>query len=84
MSQARFQKRQREMARQEKAKAKAARREERQEAAAEAADAPKPVVDHDAVIGQLADLHKQFEDDKINFDDFEEAKLELLAKLQVE
>ena len=72
MSQAKFQKRQREMARAEKAKAKAARKQERLEAAAEAADAPTPEVDAGSVMAKLEKLHQDFADDKIDFDEFEE------------
>jgi hypothetical protein len=85
MSQARFQKRQREMARAEKAKAKAARKAERIEAAAEAADAPpEPSADPEAVMAQLEKLHQQFADDEVDFDEFEEKKAELLGRLTVE
>jgi hypothetical protein len=83
MSQAKFQKRQREMARADKAKAKAARKQERVEAAAEAADEPAPDVDAGRVMAKLEQLHQDFADDKIEFDEFEEAKQDLLNKLQV-
>lgn len=85
MSQARFQKRQREMARAEKAKAKAARKADRLEAAAEAADAPaEPSADPEVVMAQLEKLHQQFADDEVDFDEFEEKKAELLGRLTVE
>ena len=84
MSQARFQKRQREMQRAEKAKAKAARKAERLEAAAEAADAPAPEVeDAGAVMAKLEALHKAFAVEQIGFAEFEEKKAELLSQLQV-
>jgi hypothetical protein len=83
MSQAKFQKRQREMARAEKAKAKAARKQERLEAAAEAAEQPTPEVDAGSVMAKLEKLHQDFADDKIEFDEFEETKQELLSQLQV-
>ncbi len=83
MSQAKFQKRQREMARAEKAKAKAARKQERLEAAAEAADEPTPDVDAGSVMAKLEKLHQDFADDRIDFDEFEEKKQELLSQLQV-
>lgn len=91
MSQARFQKRMREKAKQDKQRAKRARKEDRAAEAAEAAESgdgggdgedaaapPQP-----QVLDQLAALHKQFEDDQIDFDEFEERKQELLAQLQV-
>jgi len=83
MSQARFQKRQREMQRAEKAKAKAARKAERLEAAAEAPETETATTDHGAVMAKLEALHKAFADEQIGFDEFEEAKQELLSQLQV-
>jgi hypothetical protein len=82
MSQASFQKRQREKARQEKAAAKLARKEERRSGAAEE---PKPVTDADqaSVLAQLAELHERFEAGTIEFADFAEAKDELTARLDV-
>lgn len=83
MSQARFQKRQREMQRAEKAKAKAARKAERLEAAAEAPADAEPVEDAGVVMAKLEALHKAFADEQIGFDEFEEKKAELLSQLQV-
>jgi hypothetical protein len=83
MSQAKFQKRQREMARADKKKAKEVRKQERQEAADEAGDTPSAEIDAGNVMAKLERLHQDFADDKIDFDDFEEAKQELLSKLQV-
>ena len=82
MSQAKFQKRQREMAKAEKKKAKEARKQERQEAADEEIDA-SPDVDAGSVMAKLEKLHQDFADDKIEFDEFEETKQDLLSKLQV-
>ena len=92
MSQARYQKRMREKAKQEKAAAKRERRAERAEAAsAEAASAAvgEQVVEHDAasqqdVIARLAALHADFEDSRIDFEDFEQQKLQLMAQLSVD
>lgn len=83
MSQAKFQKRQREMAKSDRAKAKAARKVERAEAAAEAGDEPSPDVDAGSVMAKLEQLHQDFADDKIDFDEFEETKQKLLSQLQV-
>jgi hypothetical protein len=83
MSQAKFQKRQREMARAEKKKAKEARKQERQEAADDAGDEAAPQVDAGNVMAKLEQLHQDFADDKIEFDEFEETKQQLLSKLQV-
>lgn len=84
MSQARFQKRQREMARAEKLKAKAARKAERIEAAAEAGDTPPSSHDPSTVMAELEQLHKQFADEQIDFESFEEKKAELISRLVVE
>jgi hypothetical protein len=84
MSQARFQKRQREMARAEKLKAKVARKAERIEAAAEAGDPPPSQHDPGTVMAELELLHKKFADEQINFEEFEEQKAELLSRLVVE
>ena len=71
MSQARFQKQQREKARREKAAAKWARRVERREAAS-AEEAPGTPVD-EAVV--------QFDAGTIPFDDFSDAKEALIRQL---
>ena len=85
MSQASYQKRMREKARQEK---NALKRERRQQRAAEAAAADEepdtePEVPQERVLRQLEDLHKKFDDDQIDFDEFEERKAELIAQLSV-
>ncbi|MEQ8438187.1 MAG: hypothetical protein RIB65_11905 [Ilumatobacter fluminis] len=84
MSQASFQKRMREKKRQEKKEAKRERKEERAaEAEAAAAEPDEPVAPQDEVLAQLAALHKRFDDEQIDFDEFEERKQELMAKLAV-
>ena len=83
MSQARFQKRQREMQRAEKAKAKAARKADRLEAATDESDDAVSDADPAVVMAKLEALHQKFADDEIDFDDFEEKKNELLSQLQV-
>ena len=84
MSQARFQKRMREKAKQEKQAAKRERKAERAEAAEQAdhgsaSDAPP----EQTVLEQLAALHQQFDDDAIEFEEFEERKQALLDQLNV-
>jgi hypothetical protein len=84
MSQARFQKRMREKAKQEKQAAKRERKAERAEAPeagddTSATEAPP----QETVLEQLAALHARFADDAIGFDEFEERKHELLAQLDV-
>ena len=83
MSQARFQKRMREKAKQEKQAAKRERKAERAEAAEAADEAPTDAPPQATVLEQLATLHAEFADDAIDFDEFEERKQELLAQLDV-
>ncbi len=87
MSQARYQKRMREKAKQERAAAKRERRAERAEAAAAAAE--EEMVEHQApsqadVIAQLAKLHADFEHSRIDFEEFEAQKLQLMTLLSVD
>jgi hypothetical protein len=80
MSQARFQKQQREKARREKAAAKSARRVERREAA-NADEGPGTQIDEAVVLAQLAELHERFDAGAITFDDFSDAKEALIGQL---
>ncbi len=87
MSQASYQKRMREKAKQEKAAAKRERRAERAEAAAMADEADvveRETHSQEDVIAQLAKLHADFEESRIDFEDFEEQKLQLTARLSVD
>lgn len=82
MSQARFNKRDRERTRREKATAKADRRAERKREQ----DAPRPTVDpaeQEALIAQLAALHARFEADEIPIEEFLEARAALTEQLDV-
>jgi len=84
MSQASFQKQQREKARRERTAAKEAKRVERGAAsAAEPLEPPASQSDQSAVLTDLAVLHERFESGDITFDDFEVAKQELVAQLDV-
>ena len=83
MSQARFQKFQREKARREKAEAKADRKAARVEAAANGEDGDPTAPPESSVLDKLAALHQQFDDDAIDFETFEERKNELIAQLNV-
>ncbi len=84
MSQASFQKRMREKQRQEKAEAKRQRKVERAAEAQAAADEPaEQVVPQDVILAKLAALHQRFDDDQIDFDEFEERKQELMAELAI-
>lgn len=82
MSQASFQKQQRERARKEKAALKAARKEERR-AEAGTEEAPTPPTDEAKVLDALAALHTSFEAGAMTFEDFEAARDELIARLAV-
>lgn len=81
MSQARFQKQQREKARRERAAAKWAKRVERGNA--EVPEPSGPIRDQSAVLADLADLHAQFEAGGMSFEDFEATKQELTEQLDV-
>jgi hypothetical protein len=83
MSQARFQKRMREKARLDKARAKQARKEERQAEAAAAQPQEPPSAPQSELLDELAALHQRFDADEIDFDEFEQRKHELLAQLDV-
>jgi hypothetical protein len=81
MSQARFQKQQREKARRERAAAKSAKRAERREARP-----PEPSTspaDHAAILEDLAQLHERFDAGLITFEDFEDGKQQLSAQLDI-
>jgi hypothetical protein len=81
VSQARFQKQQREKARRERAAAKSARRVERANA-----DAPEPVEparEQADVLAELATLHARFDAGEMSFEDFEVAKQQVTDQLDV-
>jgi hypothetical protein len=80
VSQASFQKQQREKLRRERAAAKLARRAERS-SAPEIADAPAS--DQAAVLAELAELHERFGAGLITFEDFEVSKQQLTQQLDV-
>ena len=83
MSQARFQKQQREKAQREKAAAKLERRAARR-AAGDDADAPVAAEDESAVLAELGALHARFDAGEIEFDEFAEAKEQLLERLRID
>jgi hypothetical protein len=80
VSQAKFQKQQREKARRERAAAKWAKRVERR---ATAPEPDAPVRDQPTVLAELAALHERFDAGLVSFDDFEAAKQELTDQLDV-
>jgi len=84
-----FQKRMREKARRDKVQAKRERRENRvADPASDDGDVDEPeetpagAAEPD-VLAELADLHARFDEDRIDFDEFEQRKTELLAQLDV-
>jgi hypothetical protein len=80
-----FERRQRERAKKAKADQKRERRLSRDDDPTPEEEAePRPQVDEEVVLAQLAKLHQDFEDEKVTFDDFEERRAELLARLQVD
>jgi hypothetical protein len=74
-------KRQLELARRERAARKQQRRVERAELQPEAVE---PVVDQSSTLDALTRLHEAYEAGTIDFDEFESAKLDLIAQLRVD
>lgn len=76
---------QRDRAKKEKADLKRARRQNKEEASPEemAAKAAEGDVTKDpaALLAQVEELHRQFENDEIDFDEFEDRKIDLMAQL---
>jgi hypothetical protein len=81
VSQARFQKQQREKARRERAAAKSARRVER--ANADAPEPAQPAREQADVLAELATLHARFDAGEMSFEDFEVAKQQVTDQLDV-
>lgn len=82
-----WEKRERDKAKRARADAKRARRQDRKvddEGDGESSPSPSPPADQEAVLAELAALHAAFADDQIDFDEFEERKAELTARLSVE
>jgi hypothetical protein len=81
VSQARFQKQQREKARRERAAAKWAKKAER--ANAEAPEPTEPARDEADVLAELATLHARFEAGELSFEDFEVTRQQVTDQLDV-
>lgn len=82
-------KRERDRAKKAKAQAKRDRRHgvdggPEDEVAEDGAAAAARPVDQAAVIARLEELHRRYDADEIDFDEFEEARAELLTRLTVE
>ena len=71
-----------EKAQREKAAAKWAKREERRDAK-QAQGPAAPPADQTEVLAEVADLHARFEAGEVEFDDFVDAKEQLMARLDV-
>jgi hypothetical protein len=83
MSQASFAKRQREKERREKAAIKAARKAERREESDETTAETLAPGQEEALLAALAALHAKFDNDEIEYEEFEEAKQQLTSQLQI-
>jgi hypothetical protein len=80
-----FERRQRERAKKAKVDAKRERRMSHDEEGPSTSEADaSPLVDENAVIGKLAELHAAFDNEEISFDDFESRRSELLTHLRVD
>jgi len=88
-----FAKLQRDRDRQAKAAAKRDRRQERQTEAAQAAEAVDPAqmldgagaeISASELLALVAAVHRQFEEETIDFETFEQTKADLLARLPVD
>ena len=82
-----WEKRERDKAKRARADAKRARRQDRKTGEDDETSEEAPAaaaVDQEAVIAELAALHAAFADDQIDFDEFEERKAELTARLAVD
>jgi hypothetical protein len=79
-----FQKRQRERDRQQKQAAKRARKLEKNdepETDEEVVVAPAPQIDQGKLLEELAEIHRLFDDEQIDFDTFEQRKADITAQL---
>ncbi|HVX18900.1 MAG TPA: hypothetical protein VHA73_12775 [Acidimicrobiales bacterium] len=79
-----FQKRQRERDRQQKQAMKRARRLEKNDLDPEEEAAPEaaaPAVDQGKLLEELAEIHRLFDDEQIDFDTFEQRKADITAQL---
>lgn len=82
-----FDRRQRERAKKAKADAKRERRLTKDDSSTDDEPDAAPSggsVDQAAVLGELEKLHAAYDNEDINYDDFETRRAELLAKLQVD
>lgn len=81
-----FAKRERDRAKKAKAAAKREERLERRQNKDDEGDESidQPTESAEVLMEKLAKLHEAFDDDKIEFEDFEEQKAELMARMPIE
>jgi hypothetical protein len=86
-----FEKLQRDRAKKAKAATKRERRQERSDATSEEPTSPEILLADDGkeltateLLALVEELHRQFKDEEIEFEEFEERKVELMARLTVD
>jgi hypothetical protein len=75
---------QRDRVKKEKADAKRARRIDKTDEDGDDLASRDITLDPAALLAQVEELHRQFEDDEIDFDEFEDRKIDLMAQLMVD
>lgn len=75
---------QRDRVKKEKADAKRARRIDKTDEDGDDLASGDITLDPAALLAQVEELHRQFEDDEIDFDEFEDRKIDLMAQLMVD
>ncbi len=81
-----FAKRERDRAKKARAAAKREARLERKQSddTEEEEESQVPTEDPEVLMDKLAKLHEAFDDDKIEFEEFEEQKAELMARMPID
>jgi hypothetical protein len=86
-----FEKLQRDRAKKAKAAIKRERRQDRSDGASDEPTSPEIVLADDGkeltateLLALVEELHRQFKDEEIEFEEFEERKVELMARLPVD
>jgi hypothetical protein len=86
-----FEKLQRDRAKKAKAASKRERRQERSDGTSEETTSPEILLADDGkeltateLLALVEELHRQFKDEEIEFEEFEERKVELMARLPVD
>ena len=86
-----FEKLQRDRAKKAKAASKRERRQDRSDATSDEPTSPEILLADDGkdltpteLLALVEELHRQFKDEEIEFEEFEERKVELMARLPVD